>query len=47
MDLMEASKFYGDYRMLQEEVRAELSENVEATISHEEILSCDSTPNDL
>jgi len=48
MSLTEAAFFYGDYSELFKELQsAELSENVEATIPHEEILSCFNNSFDL
>lgn len=46
MNLFEASKFYGDYRLLCEIYRADLSENAPATIPHEKILTCHESSND-
>jgi hypothetical protein len=48
MSLIEASYFYNDFSELFAEVNAvELSENVKATDTHEEILTCFGTQSDL
>lgn len=47
MDLFEASKFYGDYRLALEILEHELSENSDNTDTHQEILSCSESSNDL
>ena len=48
MSLQEASSYFGDYRdLLQEVAQMELSENLETTIPHTEILACFDSSNDL
>ena len=48
MSLIEASFFYNDFSELFAEVHAaELSENVKAIDTHEEILTCSDTQSDL
>ena len=48
MSITEAAFFYNDFSALFAEINAaELSENVEGTIPHEEILTCFDTQSDL